>query len=95
MDALLILAVAFAAIIALGCGLVFLHDLFVRRQVRASGLSSGRRLATIPAGRKSRQPITPGTSATIVWVKAGKNAVRGGSSRVEGGDGSLSVSYKR
>ena len=82
MDAFLFLAGAFAAIIILGCGLVYLHDLLERRRA-APRVSAGHfGQAAASSLRASPRPPTSSAPSVVVWVRAGENAVRVGGGRV-------------
>lgn len=79
MSALLILAGAFASIIAVGCGVVYLHDALERVRGGAGGgnvAGNGGGLgqpAPVWRTRRLSGPQVP--SGKIVWVRAGNNRV--------------------
>ncbi|HZJ09556.1 MAG TPA: hypothetical protein VFD39_07675 [Trueperaceae bacterium] len=75
MSALLVLAGAFATIIAVGCLVVYLHDELARGHGRAVGGNDGGGRPRVAVWRAGRLRTPQATAGKIVWVRAGSNRV--------------------
>lgn len=81
MSPILFLAGAFASIIVVGAGAVYLHDLWERHahlgRRSVDGTGGVPVFRGVPSPADTRSTIRGGT---VVWVRAGGHAVAGGSS---------------